>query len=97
MTAGCGHLTDNLAQRELIVQFDVGATAEQHEQVRAACNGFAGTTLEPRPTSTLESVRLNDVRYRVDRADDAQLARIEACLSRFPFVRGVRDTGLPMH
>ena len=95
--AGCGHLADNLAQREMVVKFAPGATAEQHRQVRAACDGVGGATAAPLPTSTLRSVRLNDVRFRVDGASDAQLARLQACLTRFPFVQGVADTGTMMH
>jgi hypothetical protein len=95
--AGCGHLGASLRQREIVVRFSPGATPEQHRAVRAACDHFAGTTAEPLPTSTLASVRLSDVRFRVDDATDAQLAKLEACLSKFPFVAGIDDTSDEMH
>jgi hypothetical protein len=95
--AGCGHLGANLRQREIVVRFAPDATPEQHRAVRAACDHFPGTTAEPQPTSTLASVRLSDVRFRVDNATDAQLAKLEACLSKFPFVTGVDDTSDEMH
>jgi hypothetical protein len=95
--AGCGHLGANLRQREIVVRFAPDATPEQHRAVRAACDHVPGTTAEPLPTSTLASVRLSDVRFRVDDADDAQLAKLEACLSKFPFVAGVDDTSDEMH
>jgi hypothetical protein len=40
---------------------------------------------------------LSNVRFRVDKADDAELARLESCLTRFRFVAGVDDTGDAMH
>jgi hypothetical protein len=95
--AGCGHLAANLSQRELVVQFKSGTTAAQHREVRTACSGYPGTRPEPLPTSKLASVRANDVRFRVDKASDAQLAHLEACLTRFPFVLGVSDTDTEMH
>jgi hypothetical protein len=42
-------------------------------------------------------VQLSNVRFRVDKADDAELARLESCLTRFRFVAGVDDTGDAMH
>lgn len=95
--AGCGHLGANLSQREIVVHFKAGTTAAQHREVRTACTGYAGTRPEPLPASTLPSVRLNDVRFRVDEASDAQLARLEGCLTRFPYVLGVSDTDTEMH
>ena len=97
LAAGCGHLAANLAQRELVVRFVPGATPAQHLEVRSACDHFANATPEPLPTSTLRSVQLSNVRFRVDKADDADLARLESCLTRFRFVAGVDDTGDAMH
>jgi hypothetical protein len=97
LAAGCGHLADNLRQREIVVRFVPGATPAQHREVRSACDHFTNARPEPLPTSTLRSVRLSDVRFRVDDADDAELARLESCLTRFRFVQGVDDTGDVMH
>jgi hypothetical protein len=85
--AGCGKYG---AQREVVVTFKPGATQAQHDAARTACTGVvARSTPEPRPTSTLPSVRLNDVRFRVDAANDGELAKLYECLRQQPGVLGV--------
>lgn len=86
---GCGHLGANLARREVVVHFDPAAPQAQHDAARSACTGLPGASAEPRPTSTLPSVRAADVRFRVDSASDAQLAALYRCLARQPGVVGV--------
>jgi hypothetical protein len=34
----------------------------------------------------------SDVRFRIDRADDRDIARLEVCLQKQPGVIGVQDT-----
>lgn len=94
---GCGHFAANMRMRELVVQFKPGTTQHQREQVLAGCHGFTNASPEPVPSSTLLSVQLNDIRYRIDNADDAQIAALEACLARYPDVVGAHDTGEDMH
>ena len=58
-------------------------------------NGFTVTVTaaearaEALPTDHLASDNLYDVIYRVDNASDAQLARLEQCLQKYPSVLGV--------
>lgn len=85
--AGCGKYA---ARREVVVTFKPNATQAQHDAARAACTGVvARSTPVPKPTSTLPSVRLYDVRFRVDSANDGELAQLYDCLRRQPGVLGI--------
>lgn len=85
--AGCGQYG---VQREVVVTFKPSATPAQHDAARAACTGVVTrSTPVPKPTSTLRSVQLADVRFRVDSANDAELAQLYDCLRRQPGVLGI--------
>ena len=77
--------------REVVVVFKPGSTAADRDRVRAECaDASPHASPEPQGPGTLKSSRLNDVRFRVDKADDTELARLYACLTKDPSVRGVR-------
>ncbi len=87
LLGGCGKYQ---TQREVVVTFRPDATQAQHDAARVACTGVvARSTPEPKSTSTLASVRLNDVRFRVDNANDGELGRLYECLRHQPGVLGV--------
>lgn len=83
---GCGRYG---AQREVVVTFQPAATKAQHDAARRACLGIARTVAEPAPTSSLRSTQINDVRFRVDKANDGDLAKLYDCLRRQPGVIGI--------
>jgi hypothetical protein len=88
---GCN--SEALSRRELVVHFDVAATSAQHRQARAACSGVAPhTSPEPIVHNDYPSSRVNDVRFRIDHANDHDIARLQTCLSRQPGVVGTEDT-----
>ncbi len=89
LAVGCGRYADQLAAREVVVTFDAAASPDQHDAARTHCDDIPHVVAEPVPDSTLESSRRNDVRFRVDRANDADLARLYDCLRRQPGVQGV--------
>ena len=77
--------------REVVVVFKPGTTAADRDRVRSACATVAPhASPEPQGPGELKSSRLNDVRFRVDGADDRDLAQLYACLTKDPAVRGVR-------
>ena len=82
--------TSALTKRELVVHFDPSATSEAH---RAALDNCAHATTEatPEPFSTTGPIsnQINNVRFRIDHADDRALAQLETCLSKQPGVVGV--------
>jgi len=81
-----------LSKREIVVQFTPTATAQQHRDVLTRCAHAAPhTSPEPMVKSTYASTRVNDVRFRVDKANDHDLAQLYACLGKQPGVLGVTD------
>ena len=86
MASGC-----NATKRELVVVFASSATAAQHAAALHACTGAAPhTTPEPMPTGG--HVVGSDVRFRIDSANDKDIARLETCLQRQPGVQGFQDS-----
>ena len=89
--SGCNSSTLN--RRELVVYFTAGATADQHAAALHACTGVAPhTSPEPIVQSSFAASRVSDVRFRIDHADDHDLAQLEACLARQPGVVGAQDS-----
>ena len=58
-------------------------------KARAACSHLAGAHAEPIPKHVLAVDLPDDIRYEVSSASDAQLARLQQCLERFPSVVGI--------
>jgi hypothetical protein len=89
LIAGCSNFDKTFGQREAIVTFQQGTPRSVRLAVRAACSHVHQAIPEPLPTDDKLSDYLNDVRYRIDNATDAELAQLETCLNKFPSVRGV--------
>jgi hypothetical protein len=87
--AGCAKFDAALGQQEAVVAFKDGTPNATRLKVRAACSHVPEAFPEPLPTDHLASDLLNDVRYRVDHASDADIARLQVCLQNFPSVVGV--------
>jgi len=88
LVAGCS-FTSSLKSREATVYFVDGATADQQAAARAACTGLPHTTPEPIATDALSHRAHTEIRFRVDDADDNQLAALFSCLQKQPGVRTV--------
>jgi hypothetical protein len=88
-TSGCNA---NLSKREMVVHFTPSATAAQHRAARAAC-ATAAPDVSPEPIvhTKFASTLVDDVRFRVDHADDKDLSLLYACLQKQPGVLGVDD------
>jgi hypothetical protein len=86
--AGCAKFNAALGQQEAVVHFRDGTPNATRLKVRAACAHLPQAKAEPLPTDHKASDLLYDVRYRVDHASDADLARLDQCLQRFPSVDG---------
>ena len=87
--AGCAKFDAALGQREGVVSFKDGTPNATRLKVRAGCSHVPQAIPEPLPTDHMASDLLYDVRYRVDHASDADLARLQQCLQRFPSVVGI--------
>ena len=87
--AGCAKFDATFGQQEAVVAFKPGTAVATRLQVRAACSHIGQVRPEALPTDHLASDQLYDVRYQVGGASDAQLARLQQCLEKFPSVVGI--------
>jgi hypothetical protein len=86
---GCAKFDAALGKQEIVVAFKNGTTTATRLKVRAACSHIPQARPEALPANHLASDNLYDVIYRVDKASNAQLARLESCLQKYPSVTGV--------
>jgi hypothetical protein len=90
---GCAKFDAALGQQEAVVHFRDGTSNATRLKVRAACSHVPEAKPEPLPTDHMASDLLNNVRYRVDHATNADLARLQQCLQSFPSVNGIDISG----
>lgn len=82
----------NATKRELTVVFGSDASRTQQQAALHACTGVAPhTSPEPMPTPG-GHFTAPGVRFRIDSADDRDIAALENCLGRQPGVRGFQDS-----
>lgn len=86
---GCGAFNRAFGKQEAVVQFQPDTPASTMLKARAACSHLAGAHAEPIPKHALKVDLPDDIRYEVSSASDAQLARLQQCLERFPAVVGI--------
>jgi hypothetical protein len=73
-----------------VVYFSQNAPATDHVAALHACAHVTPeATPEPLPASSLPSNAVGDIRFRIDHADDKQIALLTECLNKQPGVRGV--------
>jgi hypothetical protein len=87
--AGCAKFDQALGQQELVVAFRAGTSQATMLTARAACSHLPHATPEPIPTALNATTGTYDVRFRIDQASDADIARLEGCLTKFPSIEGV--------
>jgi hypothetical protein len=88
MVTGCN--TSALDKVELVVYFQQNAPASDHTNALHACAHAAPNAYpEPITKSNLVSDSVGDVRFRIDHADDKDIALLTECLSKQPGVVGV--------
>ena len=85
---GCNSST--LTKQELVVYFTQNAPTSDHTAALKACAHAApNATPEPILKSNLASDQVGDVRFRIDHADDKDIALLTECLNKQPGVAGV--------
>jgi len=61
----------------------------QRLAVRSACSRLPAVTAQPLPADLNSPYALQQLTFRVDHATNADIARLEKCLARFPSVVGI--------
>jgi hypothetical protein len=87
--AGCAEFDRAFGKKEAVVQFQPNTPVSAMLKARAGCMHVAGAFPEPIPKHALPVDLPDDIRYEVGNASDAQLARLQQCLQRFPSVAGI--------
>jgi hypothetical protein len=90
--AGCASFDAALGKREAVVQFQPQTPNREMLAVRTACSHLPAAKPEALPPHPLAADADYDVRFLVSEASDADLARLQQCLERFPSVVGIEFT-----
>jgi hypothetical protein len=86
---GCSQFNKALGQRQALVSFKDGTTVAVRLQVRAACAKLPNVSAAPIPTGVPLASAVDQIVYQVSKASNADLARLQVCLTRFPSVVGM--------
>ena len=87
--AGCSQFDAALGQRQAIVTFRPNTPVSQRLAVRSACAKVPEVKAPPVPADLNSPYALQQLTFRIDHATNADVARLEKCLARFPSVVGV--------
>ena len=87
--AGCSQFDAALGQRQAIVTFRPNTPVSQRLAVRSACAKVPEVKAPPVPSDLNSPYALQQLTFRIDHASNADVARLEKCLARFPSVVGV--------
>jgi hypothetical protein len=86
---GCAQFDKALGQQQALVSFKDGTPVAVRLQVRAACGKLPNVSEVPISRSVPLSSAVSEVVYQVNNASDADLARLQECLNKFPSVQGM--------
>ena len=87
--AGCSQFDAALGQRQAVVAFRPDTPVSQRLAVRSACAKVPEVKAPPVPSDLNSPYALQQLTFRIDHATNADVARLEKCLARFPSVVGV--------
>ncbi|HEX2744845.1 MAG TPA: hypothetical protein VHN16_10650 [Streptosporangiaceae bacterium] len=87
--AGCAQFDAALGQRQAIVSFRDNTPVSAKLVVRATCAKVPAVTPQPLPSDLNSHYAMQQLTYQVNQASDADVAKLEKCLAKFPVVAGV--------
>jgi hypothetical protein len=87
--AGCSQFNAALGQRQAVIAFRPDTPVSQRLAVRSACGRVPEVRAQPVPSNLDSPYALQQLTFRVDHASDADIARLEKCLAKFPSVVGI--------
>jgi hypothetical protein len=91
---GCKY-SDALSKREAVVIFKPGATQAEHRLVLASCSDIPNAIPEPMGNGKLVSELDSNVRFRIDKISDADLAKLSLCFEQPQFESFVQSYDIP--
>jgi len=86
---GCAAMDKALGQQQAIVTFKDGTSVATRMQVRSGCGALPNVSPAPLPSGVPLSESLDQVVYQVNNASDADEARLQECLAKYPSVLGL--------
>ena len=86
---GCAQFNKALGQQQALVSFKSGTPVSVRLQVRAACAKLPNVSAAPIPSGVPAESAVAVVVYKVTGASNADIARLQVCLSKFPSVQGL--------
>ena len=90
--AGCAKIDKALGQQWVVVQLAPGTTVSAARHAAQACSHLPGLHLLPVRPLTPRSGVVESVRYNATNASEADLARLQQCLQRFPAFQNLTVT-----
>jgi hypothetical protein len=85
--SGC-RATRTLAQREIVVHFNFDTPLPERATVARTCAALPTVSPEPLPVSMSSAqAKLNELRFRVDKANNARVEALIHCAQGFSSVR----------
>src|SRR5689334_9226169 len=89
LLVGCSQFDTAPGQWPAVVSFRTNTTLSQRLSVRSTCAKVPAVKAQPLPSDLNSPYALQQVTFRVDHASNADIARLETCLAKFPAVVGV--------
>jgi hypothetical protein len=89
---GCSQFDASLGRQQALISFSGGASNAVRLQVRAACGKLPNVQPAPIAKNVPLTSALSEVTFEIDKADPADIARLEECLQKYPQVAGIDIT-----
>lgn len=86
---GCSQFDKALGQQQALVSFSQGTPDSVRLQVRAVCGKLPHVVPAPLPKGVPLSSAVSEVVFSVSSASDADIARLQECVQKFPAVAGI--------
>jgi hypothetical protein len=87
---GCSQFNKALGQQQALVSFKDGTPISVKLQVRTACAKLPSVSAAPIPSGVPLASAVAEVIYKLDtNTSDADIARLQECLAKFPSVQGM--------
>ena len=86
---GCAQFNKALGQQQALVSFKSGTPVSVRLQVRAACDKLPNVSAAPISRDVPSQSATSVIVYKVTGASNADIARLQVCLSKFPSVQGL--------